>query len=146
MKRMIVLLFAGCLLSAGIASAQDGPIKQRQALMKKNGDAMKVVVPMVKGEKPYDAEAAAEAMRSISGTLDEFVTLFPEGSIGDSAAKPEIWENKADFESRATELKAVALKTADAAAGGMESFQKAFGEVGNGCKGCHEKYRVKKEK
>jgi cytochrome c556 len=147
MKRIIIGLFVGCVALAGTALAQDGPIKQRQALMKKNGEATKVVAPMLKGEKPYDAAAAASAMKTISGTLDEFITLFPEGSTSkDSVAKPEIWQNKKDFNEWATGLKAEADKAATAAAGGMDSFKKAFAEVSQYCKGCHEKYRAEKQK
>jgi cytochrome c556 len=145
MKRIVIGLVIGCVALAGAALAQDGPIKQRQALMKKNGEATKVVAAMLKGEKPYDAAAAAGAMKSIGGTLDEFITLFPDGSTSkDSAAKPEIWQNKKDFNEWATGLKGETEKAAAAAAGGMDGFKKAFGEVSQYCKGCHEKYRVPK--
>lgn len=145
MKRIIFFCVAACLAVAGPVSAQDSPIKQRQALMKKNGDSAKTAGAMLKGEKPYDAAAAAEAMKMISGTLDEFVTLFPEGSDEGSDAKPDIWQNKADFDAYAQETKKAANAAAEAAAGGAESFQAAFATVGQNCKGCHEKYRVVKK-
>jgi cytochrome c556 len=147
MKRIVFGILLGCIALAGAALADDGPIKQRQALMKKNGEATKVVSAMLKGEKPYDAAAAAGAMKTIGGTLDEFITLFPEGSTSkDSAAKPEIWQNKKDFNEWATGLKAETVKAAAAAEGGPDSFKKAFAEVAQYCKGCHEKYRAEKKK
>jgi cytochrome c556 len=145
MKRLslAIVVFCG---AAAVAIAAGDPIKERQSLMKGNGDAMKVVMPMLKGEKPYDAKAAAEAMKSIAGSLDKFVTLFPAGSEtgGDTAAKPEIWTSKNDFDALAKATKEGAAKAETAAAGGLDSLKTAMGAVGKGCKGCHEKYRTEK--
>ncbi len=145
MKSLAYLLIACCLVISGAAFSQDGPIKQRQALMKKTGDAAKLSGQFLKGEVPYDAAAAAEAMKAIAGSLDEFVTLFPDGSAEGSDAKPEIWQNKADFDAYAQETKKASLAASEAAAGGKESFQAAFVTVGQNCRGCHEKYRVAKK-
>ena len=145
MKRIIIALMIGSIAATGAAIAQDSPIKKRQALMKKNGEAAKLITAMFKGEKPYDAAAAADAIKGIGASMDEFVTLFPEGSTAaDSDAKPEIWKDKADFESRAKQVKEGTAKAATAAAGGMASLQPAFAELGKSCKGCHEKYRAEK--
>lgn len=147
MKRLSLAVVVICAAS-GLAFAAGDPIKERQDLMKGNGDAVKAVTAMLKGEKPYDAKAAAAAMKSIGGSLDKFVTLFPTGSEkgGDTAAKPEIWANKADFETIAKATKENAAKAEKASAGGLDSFKAAMVDVGKGCKGCHEKYRVEKEK
>jgi cytochrome c556 len=145
MKRIVMIIAALAFAAASPAAAQDGPIKQRQELMKKNGAATKLSGEMVKGEKPYDPAAAAEAMTTVSGSIDEFVTLFPEGSAEGSDAKPEIWQDKADFEALAQKTKEASAKAAEAAEGGLETFMAAFAEVGRSCGGCHEKYRVKKQ-
>jgi cytochrome c556 len=145
MNRIIILLATILFAAVGSALAQDNPIKERQALMEKNGEATKLVSAMLKGETPYDAAAAAEAMTGIGGSVDKFVTLFPEGSAAGSDAKPEIWEDKADFDAKAEAVKQATVKAAEAAPGGMDSFQAAFADVGQGCKGCHEKYRVDKQ-
>lgn len=147
MKRIVIAVVVGCVALTGAALAQDGPIKQRQALMKKNGEATKLVTAMLKGEQPYDGAAAAGAMKTVGGSLDQFVTLFPDGSTSpDSVAKPEIWQNKKDFNEWASSLKDATNKAAEAAPGGMDGFKTAFAEVGKHCKGCHEKYRAEKKK
>jgi cytochrome c556 len=146
MKRIIVGLVIGCIALAGAAIAQDGAIKKRQEIMKKNGETAKLITAMFKGEQPYDAVAAATAIKGIGGAMDEFITLFPEGSTStDSAALPEIWKNKADFEGWAAQVKEDTPKTVAAAAGGMASLQPAFAELGKSCRGCHEKYRAEKK-
>lgn len=145
MKRIIIALMIGSIAATGAAIAQDSPIKKRQALMKKNGETAKLITAMFKGEKPYDAGAASTAIKGIGASMDEFITLFPEGSTSkDSDAKPEIWKDKADFDSRAKQVKEATAKVATAAAGGMASLQPAFAELGKSCKGCHEKYRAEK--
>ena len=145
MKRIITALMICSIAATGAAIAQDSPIKKRQALMKKNGDAATLVTAMFKGEKPYDAAVAANAIKGIGASMDEFITLFPEGSTSkDSDAKPEIWKNKADFEGWAGQVKEDTAKAVAAAAGGMATLQPAFAELGKSCRGCHEKYRAEK--
>ena len=55
--------------------------------------AAKLGGQMVKGMKPFDAEAAAKALNEISGVPDKYVKLFPKGTahgeIADSEAKAD---------------------------------------------------------
>ena len=94
----LVVVLAG-IFGASAALAADDPIKDRKDLMKGNGKAVKGVVAMLKGEAPYDGGAVAKAMKDINGSLTTFVTLFPKGSEtgGETAAKPDIWDNKVEF-------------------------------------------------
>jgi cytochrome c556 len=143
MMRILPVLILALFAVGGTALAQGNAIKARQELMKKNGEASKLGLQMIKGEKPYDAAAAAEAMNSIATSMTEFVKLFPEGTTGkDTDAKPEIWQNKADFDSWATKLKQDGAKAATAAKSGVDGFKGAFAVVGQSCQGCHEKYRI----
>jgi cytochrome c556 len=135
------------LLGIGIAVAQDSPIKQRQAIMEDNGKAMGLVGKMAKGETPYDAKAAAAAMKSIHDHMPKFVTLFPVGTEkGEKTrAKAAIWENKKDFEDWGKQLQDDTTKAQEAAAGGLDSFKTALAGVGKTCSGCHDDYREKKD-
>jgi cytochrome c556 len=147
MKRIIIALMICSVAATGAAIAQSSPIKKRQELMKQNGDATKLISAMFKGERPYDAAAAANAIKSIGASMDEFITLFPEGSMSpDSDAKPEIWKKKADFEGWAKQVKDDTPKTVTAAAGGAATLQPAFAEFAKSCRGCHEDYRADKKK
>lgn len=147
MKRLLIGVFIACVAMTATASAQYDPIKKRQTLMDETGKITEKAGKMVKGELAYDAAEMAAGMKTISGKAEEFATYFPEGSGPGPNVKtdalPAIWENKADFDSWATKLKADAAKAADAAAGGLESFQTAFIAMGQTCRGCHEKYRKK---
>jgi cytochrome c556 len=146
--RSLGLVICSGILAAGMAIAAEDPIKERRQLMKDNGDAAKLLTAMLKGEKPYDAKEAQTSIKSINTSIAKFVTLFPNGTEtgGDTAAKPEIWTDKAEFESIAKQLDAVTGKAAAAAPGGLDSFKTAMGEVGKTCKSCHEKFRFEKKK
>lgn len=110
-KVMLVgLVFAGVAAYTTLAvSAEDlaAAVKERRHLMKDIvGPAAKLGGQMVKGVKPFDAEAAAKAMNDINGVPDKYVKLFPKGTehgaIADSEAKPAIWEDFPKFETRPT--------------------------------------------
>ena len=112
------------------------------------GPAAKLGGQMVKGVKPFDAEAAAKAMNEISGVPDKYVKLFPKGTehgaIADSEAKPAIWEDFAKFEATAKKLKDASAKAASAAAEGEAAFAAAFKDMTSVCKECHETFREKR--
>lgn len=134
-------------LGIGIAFAQGNPIPERQKIMEANNDAMKVVTAMIKGEKPYDAKAAATAMGSIKDSATKFTTLFPVGSEtgNKTRALPAIWKNKKDFEDWGKQLEDDAGKAQAAAAGGLEPIKAAMAAIGKTCSGCHDDYRAKQQ-
>lgn len=130
------------ILVAGAASGQDDPIKARQQLMKMNNAAVRSVFGMTNGKIPYDADAAAKAMNDIAADMEEFVTLFPEGSNGaGSEAADAVWTNFDDFKALAAKLGSDAKAAADAAPNGADAFKTAFSAVGGDCMTCHQKYR-----
>lgn len=141
--RVGLALAALSIVLVGTAFGQDDPIIARQLLMKANGAASKVAFEMVKGTTPFDATAAAAAMKTIASDLEQFPTLFPEGSDqGETKASPAIWENMDDFKALAAKLVTDASAAADAAANGLDAFKTAFDAVGGDCGACHKKYRM----
>jgi cytochrome c556 len=128
---------------AGVASGQDDPIKTRQQLMKMNNGAVRAAFGMATGKTPYDATAAAAAMNQIATDMEQFVTLFPEGSDGaGSEASPDVWTHFDDFKAIAAKLTADAKAAADAAPNGADAFKTALGAVNGDCMSCHQKYRA----
>ena len=135
-------------MGIGAVFAQGSVIKQRQEVMAGNGKAIGLVGKMAKGETPYDAKAAADAMKSIQVSAVKFTTLFPVGSeTGEKTrAKPEIWKNKKDFDDWGKQLADDATKAQAAAAGGLDGFKTAMAAVGKTCSGCHDDYRAPEKK
>lgn len=130
-------------------SATAGPVEERKELMKTVVKSLKLSIKMVKGEMPYDAAVAAAAMQTIHEVPDKYIKLFPEDSDihPDTTASPKIWQDMKGFLERAEDLKVASAKTKDAASQGVDAFKAVlFGELVKTCKGCHETYRIKKEK
>jgi cytochrome c556 len=131
-------------LSASLAFA--GPIEDRQAAMKQNGKAMGMLVPIIKGAKPYDAAMVKEAAGMLVDDMKKAAASFPEGSgegPPETYAKPEIWSDPEGF--KAAFDKAIAASEALAMTADEASFKAAFPAVGASCGGCHEKYRRPKD-
>ena len=133
--------------SAYGAAHTAGVIKERKALMKEVVlKGLKAMKQMVKDDF-IDAPAAAKYMDNIAKVADGFAKRFPKGTETgfETTAAPTIWQDTKDFEARLVKFAADA-KAASAAAGkGDAAFKKAFVTVAKNCKGCHEKFRIKKK-
>jgi cytochrome c556 len=149
MKRSRTVVWAAAagtalaLSAACVAVSAGNPMEERQATMKQVGQTMKEAVALT-APATYDAAKAKALMDTVGGAAKKLHGLYPPGSGADpkSAADPKIWENKADFDKRLTEMGALA-----AAAGkttSAETFKPAFGALGATCKSCHDIYRKKK--
>lgn len=147
MSRFVILATLAVLMCAGTVLAASDPILTRQQLMEDTRDAAKVIGGMLKGEQPFDAEAATQAFKVWKKTASEAGNLFPEGSgVGhDTEAKVTIWTDRAGFESEldkfATRVDAALAASPDS----LEALKSIAGPIFQACKSCHEGYRVEKE-
>jgi cytochrome c556 len=144
-----IALLTACALALGTAVAMSAsdPIAARKAMMKNTGEAMKVIVPMVKGEAEYDAVKAELAVRVINSTANGITSMFPEDSKtgGETTAAPAIWEKMADFDATGDKFATDSAAAVAAAPQGLDAFKTAFGTMAGNCKACHDGFRVKKE-
>jgi cytochrome c556 len=138
---------AAVALSAGAALAMTGAdaIKERRALMKGNGEATKPIVPILKGQAPFDLAAVQKALKAYMNAAEKMPALFPPDSkTGDTHALPAIWDDAADFDARFKKLgddaKAALARVKDEA-----SFKAVMPDFYKNCGGCHEKHRAKLE-
>ncbi len=103
------------------------------------------MVAAVKGEIPWDQKAMAGWAHDLA-TLSTLNVMrgFPEGSdTGTTRAKPEIWQNKADFENKLKDLdKALVALQQTTAGGDREAIAAAVGDAGKACKACHDDYKA----
>lgn len=143
-----VIALAG---AAAIAEAQTSAaqrIAQRQEMMKGNGHAMRTLNPMVKGEAPWNQQAAIQAATTLNNSAKMIPGAFPQGTgaeAGKTDALPSIWQNWADFQAKAKTMEAESAKLLQLAQAGDEAgFKAQFPNVGRSCGGCHEHYRQKK--
>ena len=135
------LVAAGAVVALGmafVAEAQSPLIEARQNVMKQQAGANRVIVPMVRGEQPFNMAAAKQAANTLVTTAKQIPGAFPPGSEGGNAL-PAIWQNKSDFDAKAKNLEDAATRLANAS--DEASFKAAFPAVGQACGGCHQPYR-----
>jgi len=121
-----------------------GVVKDRMDAMDSMSEAMKVIVPMTRGQLPYDGAAMAEAANVIAGLAGaSLIEMFPEGTTdAPSEAAPAIWEDFDRFSGLAMELERAAGALADAAAGSDVLPEAEFGAMAATCSGCHRPFRL----
>ena len=135
-------------LGAGFAFAAmsaDDAIKARKACMKLgHGGVLGVAIPMFKGDKPFDAAALKVAFDAEDKLCADWSMWWApallKGDKEETHAKAEIGTDPKGFDAAATawyQAEQNLRKAAD-----LDSFKSAFPAVGNGCKGCHEKFRA----
>jgi cytochrome c556 len=116
-------------------------IADRQRLMKLNGASARDLNDKLKAG---NIEAMAVNAETIAINAQHIPSLFPQGSTSDkSNAKPEIWENKSEFDAAAKNLQTKAEELRDAARAKdqakVEAMMKDFGR--QTCGGCHTPFR-----
>ncbi|WP_343313880.1 cytochrome c [Brucella sp. BE17] len=127
--------------------AQADVIADRQAIMKDIGRSVGTIAPMVKGEKPFDADAALAALEKIEADAKKLDVdaLFPEGSDkGDTEASPKIWEDKDEFTKHVEKFRTDASTAAAAKPQDLDALKLAFQQVAPNCGSCHQAFRIKK--
>jgi cytochrome c556 len=142
LSTIMVAAMAGAFAVATLAPsgfAQDiaAAVKARQDLMKSNGGSAGKIA------KSDNAKEIAAEAKTIQDNAKKIPTLFPPNSITDtSRAKPEIWQNKADFEAKAKSLEENAGKVIAAAdKGDVAAAKEAHKGVAAVCGSCHDAYR-----
>ncbi len=132
------------LSTMAMAGPADDAIKGRQACMKAHGGTLAVAVPVIKGEKPFDAaalKAAYDKEDAACAGWDTFWTAETQkGETVETRAKPEIWTDAATFQAAGAAWYEAAQKMR--AATDDASLKAAFPALGAACQNCHEKFRV----
>jgi cytochrome c556 len=98
------------------------------------------------GKAPFDAAEIQLRVPRVAAMAGMVGDAFPDSSkdVGGTKAKPEVWTNAAKFAAAVKELqsKSAALATLVASdKTNSPAFQKAVGDVGAACKGCHDDFR-----
>ncbi len=146
-KTICFLASAVLLTVASLAIADDDPRHERHELMEGVGDAAKVIGPMLKGERDFDADALMTALKVFQDVSAQFGDLFPAGSesgMGTEAA-PAIWEDREGFEAALDEWRQAVDAAIEANPGSLDAAKPVAGPIFNACKNCHDSYRIEDE-
>ena len=139
----LALVFATAL--AGVAAAHKG-VTNAAVMARMNGmstlqQLTKTLGQMASGKTAFDGLSARMAAREMALEAGRVEGLF-KGKEFDpkSEAKPEIWEDFADFAARARALE-VAAQGAESVQD-LDALKAAFGTIRDACAGCHKLYRI----
>jgi cytochrome c556 len=124
-------------------------VKARQQGLKSLGAAFKAIRDELRNAAPDSAKikaAAADITRAAGG----IGTWFPAGTGPESGvktdAKPEVWADAAGFAAaQETFIREADKWTHLGDSIDASAWKDAAASLGHSCKGCHDKYRVKKE-
>lgn len=145
MKFLSKTLIAGLAIAAATVALAEGEptdpnVQAWEALMKKNGAAVKVLGDMAGGKAAFDAAAAEAAKADLIADAAAIPDTFKATSTDPaSEAKPEIWTNWDDFVAKAGALNAAATAL-DVSS--VDTIKAGMGAIGGACKDCHTTYRV----
>ncbi len=138
---LIAVLVVGCAASQSVTLPGPAAVEARQRLMKAMGanwaDAQAKF-------KAGNVEGVAVNAESLALMADQIPGLFPVGSlVGNSKAKPEVWDQGMKFSNTAKASAALAVQLRDAArskdAAATEAVMKDFGP--KACGACHTPFR-----
>lgn len=147
MKKLVLLGLATLLTSMSLtATAEVKPfeaVEYRQGIFKAFKWNFGPMADMVKGKTDFNAEEFnkhAERLEQLSFMPWE---AFIAGTYAKStAALPKIQNEQDDFKKEIAKLqKAVANLAAAAKTNEMKNIGPAFGQAGQSCKSCHDKYK-----
>jgi cytochrome c556 len=150
-SRRLAALAVSCALLTALVPAQAAPPTRAEQILKYRKSLYQVMAfnfgpmaAMAQGKVPFDAREfalRAERVAMIPPLLGEAYPAETQG-VADSALKPEMWDNRSDFDAKLRDLidKSAALAVA-AKTGDFAQSKAAFFETGNACKNCHDKYR-----
>jgi len=158
-KALLVTLATVTLGATTIATfAQDelafaNQVDARQSFMHVYRFNLGMLGAMARGDAPYDAElASAAANNLLAASKMNNRAMWPAGSDmnaagyeGVSFAKAEIWSADSEVGAKSQALTEALEAMAAVAGDGLDAVRANMGAVGNGCKGCHELYRVDRD-
>lgn len=135
-----VAVLAAC--ATMMAKPPEEAIRERQALMKEQGAAMRSIQDKLKAGQ---VQAVAVDAEKLASTARQIPALFPAGSLNPqtSRAKPEIWQKWSEFEGYARALETKAIQLAATSRGGdAQATSAAAADLGKTtCGACHNAFR-----
>ena len=147
MKRIAIA--AGVFAAAAlVVQAQElkpeDQVKQRRSAYAVMGYNFASLAAMAQEKKPYSRDEAIRNADLVAALCDYMKNFFGEGTDkGETKAKPEIWQHRADFDDKMEKMIVEARKLPQAARADLPALKKAVADAGKACKACHDDYRAK---
>jgi cytochrome c556 len=151
-SRLAAPLLLAAAVFASTAIAQTAPPSKGEQALAYRKSLYQVIVwnfgpmsAMAQGKVPYNAAEFAKRAEHVAAVTPLLTEAYPPESEGvkNSKLKPEMWSNRADFDSKMKDLIDRSATLATVAKGGdFDKSKAAFFDTANACKACHEKYKA----
>jgi len=142
---LVVLLSAALSLPAIAHIERSEPLQSlRQSYFAIVGMTFGPMGDMVKGDIEWNGEQFAAWASDLAAVSSVTVErgFAPGSDKGKTRARPEIWDNKADFEEKLGNFRMQAAKLAEVAAtGDRQAIAGQFRQTRGACKACHDNYK-----
>ena len=145
-------------LATFVTFAQDmskfeNQIEARQSFMRVYAFNLGLLGSMAKGDTPYDAQQARDAAENLlANSKMKNSAMWPAGSGADAPglggvtrAKGVIWSSFPEVGEKHQALTDALTEMVSVAGNGLDAVRSNMRAVGNGCKGCHDSFRVPEE-
>ena len=138
----LTVLLSFCFFGSSSLADSKGIIKYRQNVMKSTAGHMGAIVDILKNGLSLKAHVSDHA-RSMLQNSRMTLSMFPKGTgLGNTKARPAIWENWSKFESAVQDFERESAKLAKVAeSGDIEALAKQVRATGKTCGGCHRNFR-----
>lgn len=150
MKKLASFIVVAAVISS-VAFAHEGHehatgvVKERMITMTSMGERLLAISKRLRANK--DLEKISDDAKSIRDLAATITKQFPPGSTQfPTAAKPAVWQEWETFANNAKKLEAEAENLLKVNASDGVALRAQFRAVAFACDGCHETYRIPKEK
>lgn len=143
-KNLVTTIVLLAVSAPAISADSEEIIKYRESVMKAYAGHTGAAARIVRGKVDYGDQLLmhATAIHEISKTIG---TLFPPDSdFGETRAKDEIWSKRDEFEQAVNKNGQAAEAFLKTVKDGGDTM-KAFKDLTDSCKGCHDKFRSEEE-
>lgn len=128
-------------------------IEGRQAFMQVYKFNLGILGAMARGNMEYDADvASASANNLLAASKMNNAAMWPAGShteaagLGEfTAAKESAWTTYPEIADKGKALTEALTAMAAVAGDGADALRANMSDVGNGCKGCHDDFRLSRD-
>lgn len=144
--KVLAVLLAATLAVPALAQQMkpESQQKQRKAAYTIINNNFGSLHAMANGKKPFDKDEAVRNADLVAALSDYPRKFFGEGTDkGETRAKPEIWQKRADFDAKMDQFITEAKKLPQAARTDPAALKKAVADVERACDACHDDYRAK---
>lgn len=124
------------------SNATTSDVVARQALMKDWRSATDILKGMTENPANFDTALLQEQTRFLQDTSGEMWSYYGDSSAKGNASDA-LWADPTGFAEATAQFDAavMALNAAAQTATSPQDIEKALGQVGESCGGCHKKYR-----